>query len=783
MEITCKRRNLDTNTDGNLGLINNLPGHIIDCVLNRLPFHDVVRTSILSRKWRGYWATLQHLDLGYEFYLFVKDAVEKKLYSHGRYSRYDKYDQYEYERIISRIFMLHLGPHVKVTLYIPKFDVDEHPLPDSDQWILYLSRKNIKELTLTYKNRERHLLPRCFFSCRNLTHLELRNIVLEPPLNFEGFRNLIAIQCTGVKFKVSMFESLMYASPLLQKLVFVDCSGLNHFKVSAPNLEILHFEDNHKFETIDFEIVPKLADVTISTLYREVDHFARSSHLLEFLTSLPKVTRLSLNGDFLRFLAGDTLPQQLPTTVVEGLKYLELNSLDFANFDEVSCALCLIRSTPNLKQLEIQARTTREDTLAPKWGYMEVEAPFGCNLDGLRVVKMKLIRGFKPELELVQFLLANSPFLEKMSIDWSLYTEHSQTQQKLILDMAKELIRCYRAISPTVNLYIPKFGSGIDRFLDTDQWILHLSRENIKELTLNYEQHQTLFLPHCFYSCLDLTCLELRNLGLLPPQDFKGFRNLLELKLTRVAFMDYKFESLIHGSPLLQKLIFVNCSGVDHFKVSAPKLEIFQLHANFEFKTICFENVPKLSDVTINSTLDTLVDDAAKSSPLLEFLASLPKLTRLSANGKFLKFLAADSLPQELPPTIGGLKHLKLNNLDFVGKINTPNLKELEIQASTTRLADAPPPPKWGYMEAEATFGCTLNRLRVVKIELIEGFQPELELIQFLLANSPFLEKMYIDPVYSEVKNKVALDMAIELLRYYRASPRVDFRYLILRDI
>lgn len=85
-------------------------------------------------------------------------------------------------------------------------------------------------------------------------------------------------------------------------------------------------------------------------------------------------------------------------------------------------------------------------------------------------------------------------------------------------------------------------------------------------------------------------------------------------------------------------------------------------------------------------------------------------------------------------------------------------------------------------MEAEATLGCTLNRLRVVKIELI-GFQPELELIQFLHASSPFLEKMYIDPKYSNAEKKVPLDMAIELLRYYRASPRVDFRYLILHDI
>ncbi|KAE9451108.1 hypothetical protein C3L33_17009, partial [Rhododendron williamsianum] len=110
----------------------------------------------------------------------------------------------------------------------------------------------------------------------------------------------------------------------------------------------------------------------------------------------------------LKFLAGDTLPQELPKAA-EGLSFLKLNSLDFANFDEISCALCLIRNTPNLKELQIKACTTTAKP--PKWGYMEVEDHFGCTLDGLRVVKMELIKGFKPEQELVQYLLSNSPFL------------------------------------------------------------------------------------------------------------------------------------------------------------------------------------------------------------------------------------------------------------------------------------------------------------------------------------------------------------------------------------
>ncbi|KAE9451102.1 hypothetical protein C3L33_17005, partial [Rhododendron williamsianum] len=383
METRNRKRQRD------LDLISNLPRHIIDCVLSRLPLRDAVRTSILSRKWRGYSATLPHLDFGYQFYLTIKETW-------GRSSLVNFH--YELERTISKIFVLHHGPLVKVTLYIPKLS---RRAPDTDQWIDLLSRKNIKELTLDYRYNRRHLLPHCFFSCLDLTHLELRSTVFAPPPGFNGFRNLIALKFRRVKLKAYKLESLLHGSPLLQKLILVDCSGFHRIKVSAPNLESFQLQPHRKFKTICFEDVPKLADVTVSTSDTGAGHFAKSSTLLEFLTSLPKLTRLSVNGNLLKILARDTLPQELPTTV-EGLNYLKLNSLDFADFDQISCALCLIRNTPNLKQLEIQASTTRLTNIPPrKLGYMEAGAPFGCTLNRLQVVKIELLAGFKPELELV----------------------------------------------------------------------------------------------------------------------------------------------------------------------------------------------------------------------------------------------------------------------------------------------------------------------------------------------------------------------------------------------
>ncbi|XP_058183596.1 F-box/FBD/LRR-repeat protein At1g13570-like [Rhododendron vialii] len=429
----------------NLDLISNLPRHIIDCVLSRLPLRDAVRTSILSRKWRGYSATLPHLDFGYQFYLTIKETWGRLVNFH-----------YELERTISKFFVLHHGPLVKVTLYIPELS---RRVPDTDQWIDLLSRKNIKELTLDYRYNRRHLLPRCFFSCLDLTHLELRSTVFAPPPDFNGFRNLITLKFRRVKLKAYKLESLLHGSPLLQKLILVDCSGFHRIKVSAPNLESFQLQPPRKFKTICFEDVPKLADVTVSTLDTEAGHFAKSSTLLEFLTSLPKLTRLSVNGNLLKLLARDTLPQELPTTV-EGLNYLKLNSLDFADFDQISCALCLIRNTPNLNQLEIQASTTRLTNIPPrKLGYMEAGAPFGCTLNRLQVVKIELLVGFKPELELVEFLLANSPFLEKIYIN----PENSLGQNKVASDMAIELIRSYRS-SPGANIIYP----GVDIIYLTD---------------------------------------------------------------------------------------------------------------------------------------------------------------------------------------------------------------------------------------------------------------------------------------------------------------------------
>lgn len=67
-----------------------------------------------------------------------------------------------------------------------------------------------------------------------------------------------------------------------------------------------------------------------------------------------------------------------------------------------------------------------------------------------------------------------------------------------------------------------------------------------------------------------------------------------------------------------------------------------------------------------------------------------------------------------------------------------------------------------------------LNQLRLVKIVGISGIKQELSFINFLLANSPVLEKMTVKPASMEG----GMEMAKELLRFRRASSQAEIIYL-----
>ncbi|KAI9073482.1 hypothetical protein K1719_027985 [Acacia pycnantha] len=306
-------------------LISDLPQSIIESILVRLPIRDAVRTSILSSKWRYKWNSI------------TKIVVDEKCVppSNDR-----TINEKSLLKFVNQLLFLHQGP-------IHKFQITNSDLqscPEIDQWILFLSRNDLKELVLELGEGEWFRIPSCLFNCRKLIRLEL-------------FR-----------------------------WIYV--------------LKTLHFW---------------------------------------FLGGVPNLERLAGHIYFTKYLSIGNDPGKLPVTY-RNLETVELFQVSFEDMKEILVVLRLITSSPNLKELQISGSSNIPTaTDAPDLEFWSKECPSDCTLKQLKVVKLTDMCGVPHEMELIKFLLANSPVLETMSIVPCMYMMESQ------LKMLIELVRFRRA--------------------------------------------------------------------------------------------------------------------------------------------------------------------------------------------------------------------------------------------------------------------------------------------------------------------------------------------------
>jgi len=92
------------------------------------------------------------------------------------------------------------------------------------------------------------------------------------------------------------------------------------------------------------------------------------------------------------------------------LNYLSIR-INFSDLDESLAALCLLRSSPNLHELEILARPEEQTFLGRVTNIWE-EDYYNCPFNQLQLVKIVGIFGVRCELDFINFLLANRPCLK-----------------------------------------------------------------------------------------------------------------------------------------------------------------------------------------------------------------------------------------------------------------------------------------------------------------------------------------------------------------------------------
>ncbi|KAK3031792.1 hypothetical protein RJ639_036944 [Escallonia herrerae] len=351
-------------------VISNLPTDVIEIILGRLPIQEAVKTSILSRKWLLNWSTLAQFVFDRQFFDFLNS----------------RNSECKSARVLNEVLLIHNGPILKFVLSIP--DIRSQKKDDISQWIGLLSRKGVKELTVE-NLVALHRRPTHHFSCLQLTHLKLCSCKFYMPVIFS-----------------SGFQSL-------ETLVIESSTFIDEFNIDSPSLK--HFSLGGELYYIRIANAPNLRTLSMSfssTLGGFPDFW--SSNMIEVLGRLPKLEKLYLGDSLCEYLAMRVPIWRLPAAF-GCLKDITLADVDICNLrDEVPSLLCIIRSSPYLQNLEISVYHS-DIILAvePELSLWEED----CMLFYLQTVKLISMLGLRAEMKLIEFLLACSPSLKKMSIE------------------------------------------------------------------------------------------------------------------------------------------------------------------------------------------------------------------------------------------------------------------------------------------------------------------------------------------------------------------------------
>ncbi|XP_051122385.1 F-box/FBD/LRR-repeat protein At1g13570 [Andrographis paniculata] len=413
--------------DSESDLLSELPQSILETILTKLPIRDAVRTSILSSRWRYKWASLTHLVFDdrsttqYNDRALVQDRIVN---------------------FITRFLFLHDGPIHKFFLTSSYLETS----PDIDQWMLFISRKDVKELVLELGEGEWFRAPSSIFSCKNLTRLELVRCELNPPVHFKGFLFLKYLNLQQVLIPPEDIEYLISSCPLLESLTLSYFDSLE-LTVSAPNLKFLILEG--EFKDLCLINTPLLVAISVAMYMTDdiAEHFEQSSscNFDKFLGGVPKLERLIGHIYFTKYLSIGNSERHNRITY-HNLKFVELYQVSFDDWKEVLVVLQLIVNSPNLEVLQISGSSNPSAAVeSPDFAMWEEKISCGNKLNSLRTVKLSEVCGVPLEMKFIKFLLEHSHSLEEMSITPSLYA--TQGKLNMLIDLVS-----FRRASPRASI-------------------------------------------------------------------------------------------------------------------------------------------------------------------------------------------------------------------------------------------------------------------------------------------------------------------------------------------
>ncbi|XP_023757469.1 F-box/LRR-repeat protein 13 [Lactuca sativa] len=407
-------------------MFSKLPDHILNLILSGLPStEEVIRTSILSTRWRYLWTSVPSIDIDYLRGLTSQKKFKKR-----------KFKEFVYSVLL------------KNSLDLDSFRLccaNDYSMSTVRQWIEAAVGRKVKVVDLIFRPREQYKdahtihpdhwinrwdfedikLPLSLVSCGSLEVLRLflfgRGLRL-PKLT--GFLTLRVLELNAVEFACEdeKLELFFKSLSLLEELSLIHCLIDEHdvVSISCPNLKNLRIVNQKmiRFEQWDGE------EEELESMCPEVRICCPKLVFLEL------IGRIALNFFFESLDCLKKAMIHAESINPEGLSLSRISHVEYLSLNLYIVLRCLSQvdvwtSLPNLKTLELTiddyapvALTNEMQIFEREYWNLEKAAAMKILARKVRKVEFVEFDGLEWELNVARCLLEHGNALEEMVFIW-----------------------------------------------------------------------------------------------------------------------------------------------------------------------------------------------------------------------------------------------------------------------------------------------------------------------------------------------------------------------------
>ncbi|XP_019089432.1 PREDICTED: FBD-associated F-box protein At4g13985 [Camelina sativa] len=406
--------------------LRNLPDCLLFQILLKLPTKDVVKCSVLSRRWRNIWRYVPGLDFE------CRDFMASEYY-----------DPSEFITMLGFVYRF-LGFNNESCLEKFKLTVNWYEgvvlgTAHFTQWINTVVERKVQHLHILDKTwgMDEVVIPRTVYWCESLVSLTLCDVYLLNPPELVSLPSLKVIVLDAVMFDNDLvFEMLISGCPVLESLTVnngnlkylqvcsqslltfthVEDEGYMTVAIDAPRLEYLRLSDKG-LESLIIECHGSLVKADIDTVFdfslkNEFDpNDLPTTHMIrDFLVGISCVKDMIISSSTLEVIYDYSRCEKLPLFC--NISFLRVEFTD----DRWEMLPIFLESCPNLKSLVLEFCTCPEEE---KVVILPGPRRFLTSLEYVKIVKSdseEEEEATEINLELVSYLLENSAILKKLTL-------------------------------------------------------------------------------------------------------------------------------------------------------------------------------------------------------------------------------------------------------------------------------------------------------------------------------------------------------------------------------